>query len=209
MIKKRQHYIAQSYLRNFSPTKDYLYVFSFWQKRCSRNHIKNICKEDYFYGNDAIAQDFENNLSVIENKHKKLIDKILNNFSLDNLSDDEYLGLLVFMLFQAARTKTSKKNSRIIAKIIEQKNQNQDIVDFDMFQEMPRKINNGDYQFRRDFAITMHSAINSVEAITDLKPVLLVNISDRNFICGDAPIVIFNNIKFSNHSSDGDRKSVV
>ena len=60
-----------------------------------------------------------------------------------------------------------------------------------------------DLQFRRDFAITMHSAINSVEAITDLKPVLLVNISDRNFICGDAPIVIFNNIKFSNHSSDG------
>jgi hypothetical protein len=50
MLKRRQHYIAQCYLKNFSPTKKFLYVFPFQKKKSFLADIKNLCKEDFFMG---------------------------------------------------------------------------------------------------------------------------------------------------------------
>jgi hypothetical protein len=134
-----------------------------------------------------------------------LLDKILNNFSLNYLNEDEYIGLLVLILFQISRTRSSKRRSQILAKIIEKKKNGISIKDTDIFQDNPRKSNQKeDFRIRRAFGQTMHAAINSVEAIFDLTPVLLINISDRNFICSDSPVVFYNNIQFSAYSkSDG------
>jgi len=205
MQKKRQHYIAQSYLKNFSSDRKYLYVFPFQKKKSFISDIKYLCKEDFFYGSDVIAQNFEDNLSIIENEHKKLIDKILDNYSLNCLNEDEYVGLLVLILFQASRTRSSKRRSRILAKIIEKKKKTLNITDSDVFQDFPRKIDpTEDFRLRQAFGVTMHAAINSVEAILDLTPALLINISDRNFICSDSPVVFYNDVQFdTDFKSDG------
>lgn len=203
--KKRQHYIPQYYLKNFSNGGEYINVFLFKSRKSLKNNIKNLCKEDFFYGSDDKAIEFEQNLSLIERMHRNLLNKIIQNMNLDYLDYDEYVGLLTFILLQISRTRSAKKNSYYLANLINkgyrlnEKISSPNPSDIEAFKDLPRDlVNDINNQYRRAFGLTMLGAINSIEGIMDLKPTLLINISQKNYICGDSPVVLYNGIKFNN-----------
>lgn len=81
MKKIRQHFVPQRYLKNFSTMKnnsnkeECLYTYSFKTRETHINNIKNLCKENFFYGSDEKSQNLENNLSKFERRQAKIIQK--------------------------------------------------------------------------------------------------------------------------------------
>ena len=114
MKKKRQHFVPQRYLKNFSTLKNIsnkeecLYVYRFKKSECYISNVKDLCKEDFFYGDDERSQKFEDSLSIFEKRQARIIRKIIDNISIDVLNEDEYTEFILFLLLQDARTKRSK-----------------------------------------------------------------------------------------------------
>lgn len=194
-ITKRQHYISQRYLKNFSRSGDYLYIFPFSDGKYYSNQIKNLAKEYFYYGSDSTAIKFEQDLGKFERLHNSISKKIIKNYNLDSLNNEEKTLLRFFTLFQEARTKAGKKFSTYFANSLK-KDEGQDI---DIFQKIPRSITReiGD-QYRTTFGWMLQAPILSYEAISDLEIALIINTTDGNFICGDAPVVRFNQLKIFN-----------
>jgi hypothetical protein len=206
--KKRQHFVPQQYLKKFSTLKNIsnkeecLYVYPFKTRECYISNVKDLCKEDFFYGDDDKSQKFEDNLSKFEKRHSTIIQKIINNSSIDCLSDDEYIEFILFLLLQDTRTKRSKWEIREFTRIMVETVYKPRLK----LRRRPPHISDNfiddlDIQFTGDFALRMRSAICYVEGLRDLKVVLINNITDRNFYCSDHPVVRHNYIEFENSSS--------
>lgn len=195
MDKKRQHYIPQHFLKNFSLSDNRLYVFPLSNGRCYPSEINNIAKEDFFYGNDIPAIKFENNLSISESWHSEIIKKIIKNYSLNSLNNDDYLLLRTLILFQESRTKSAKIFSVIYSNFQTANGK----IDINHFKKLPRNVGKEmGHPYRTAFGLLMQAPILSHESISDLKMALLINITNKNFICGDAPTVRFNQLKIKN-----------
>ena len=72
--KKRQHYVPQFYLRNFSKDEHYIYIYNLKSGKIEEGPISRTCEKKYFYGKD---DEFENILERIETDHSKIIHNIL------------------------------------------------------------------------------------------------------------------------------------
>jgi hypothetical protein len=192
---KRQHYIPQRYLKNFSLSGDYLNVFPFSTGQYFSSEIKDIAKEDYYFGSDEAAITFERELGKFERQQNAVFKKIITNYSLNCLNNDEKILLRFFTLFQESRTKFSKKFSHYFANSL--KTTNNGNIDF--FQKIPRNVGREiNDEYRTAFGWTLKAPILCHESISDLKPLLIINTTNQNFICGDAPVVRFNQIKIFN-----------
>ena len=135
-VTKRQHYIPQQYLRNFSLSGDYLYVFTFSTGKYFSREIKDLAKEDYYFGSDKAAITFEHELSKFEQQQNALFKKIINNYRLNIMNNDEKILLRFFTLFQESRTKTSKKFSQCFANSLKTTEKGER----DVFQKVPRNV---------------------------------------------------------------------
>jgi len=192
---RRQHYIPQFYLKNFALTDNRLNVFSLVNEKCHSTAIKNIAKEDFYYGNDEAALKLESGLSKHEGKHSAILKKIIDNYNLNRLDNDDYTLLHVYTLFQEARSKSSKLFS-----IYFTNTQNADgKPDINTFKKSPRNFGKEmGHQYRTAFGRILQAPILSYEGISDLQPALIINTTDNNFICSDAPTVRFNQLKIEN-----------
>jgi len=194
-VTKRQHFIPQQYLRNFSLSGDHLYVFPFSNGKPYLNEIKNLAKEDFYFGSDSAAIKFEHELSKFEQQQNSLFKKIINNYRLNILNNEEKKLLRFFTLFQESRTKTSKKFSQYFANSLKTTKNGE----IDVFQKIPRNVGREiNDEYRTTFGWTLRAPILSHESISDLKSILIINTTNQNFICGDAPVVRFNQLKIFN-----------
>lgn len=192
---RRQHYIPQYFFRNFAISGDSLNVFHFSNGMSNSIKIENIAKEDFFYGADTPAFEFEQGLSKFESMHSAIIKKIINSYSLNYLNKDDNTLLRVFTLFQESRTKSSKMFSIYFTKSQTANGK----IDITIFKKIRR--NEGremGHPYRTAFGRIMQAPILSYESISDLKIALIINTTNNNFICGDAPTVRFNQLKIEN-----------
>jgi len=164
--------------------------------------VKDLCKEDFFYGEDDRSQKFEEDLIKLEKKHSKIIQKIIDTNSIDSLSEDEYIEFILFLLLQDARTKRSKWEIREFTRIMIENVYKPQLKLKGRPPNIPENfVDNLDIQFPGDFALRMWSAICYFDGLRDLKAVLINNITDRDFYCSDHPVVRHNYIEFENSSS--------
>ena len=195
MNKKRQHYIPQFFLKNFSLSGNHLYIFPFSNEKCYSSEIKNIAKEDFFYGNDIPAIKFENGLSISENWQSAIIKKIIDNYRINTLTNDDIKLLRALILLQESRTKSSKLFS-IYHSNFEMAN-GKTFINF--FKKPPRNVGKEmGHPYRTSFGQFMKAPIIVHESISDLKMALIINTTNINFICGDAPVVRFNQLNIKN-----------
>jgi len=200
---KKQHYVPQSYLKLFSQDGKHLWIYNLKSKDSFQAPIKNLCYKKYFYGKDL---EVENALSPVEQKQVEILRKLINTQDFANFGPEDFDHIRLFLLLQSNRTKDEKIISNKYTEIF--------ISNFvkplmKSREDLKRKgiteefIDSLEITFPTDHMLAMLVALTGVELIRDLEPILIINKSNKNFICSDAPVVLYNYIKIKNTSTTG------
>lgn len=189
--KKRQHYVPQFYLEYFSKDKNNIVVYSIKDKKIVTTNapIDRQCYENYIYSKDKKYEDI---LSAIECNASKVFEKILKTNKIPHKRNQDYLTLLIFVLYQHSRTQDAADQLNIVVdkmaktllkeKIKIEKPNGINIESLDkvrIFQSEPGLYNLG--------ISSMHIPI-----LMDLECKLVINNNPNEFITSDNPVVLCN-----------------
>ncbi|MDL2220308.1 DUF4238 domain-containing protein [Eubacteriales bacterium OttesenSCG-928-N14] len=100
MKRKRQHYVPQFYLGNFSDERSYVRILTVDGRLIPEASYKSQCYENYFYGQDGIV---EAELGMLESQAAPIIHRLVNSENI-GIADDEKNRLRQYMLYQYFRT---------------------------------------------------------------------------------------------------------
>lgn len=111
---KRQHYIPQFYLRNFSIDKENLWVFDRVTNKWRFQKIQNIAYENkiYFYQVEGSEESLEDIFTLIENLAKPIIDKLLEKKEINGW---EKADLAMFVASLSTRIPVSRRKTEKFA----------------------------------------------------------------------------------------------
>ncbi|EDP99388.1 DUF4238 domain-containing protein [Shewanella benthica] len=103
---KRQHYVPRLLLKRFADSKELIWVFDKWEKRVFKSSIKGVAAETYYYNFEVSGVEYslEDKLTEYESKASKIIDSIVDNNSLSNLTEEDKYSLSEFISIQYLRT---------------------------------------------------------------------------------------------------------
>lgn len=197
---KKQHYVPQSYLRFFSHNGKMVYAYILNLKKSFPVNIKKICQKDYFYCDDP---ELEQNLGKIEQKQARVIKKVINELKLPSIGTSDLYYLHMFILLQCSRTKESEEladsliNTFFDTHLKPLMKESTDLIDKGI---KPELIDSLKIKLERPHLRWMFTAMSGVDYISDLKMVLILNRTDRNFITSDVPCCLYNYIKSNHHS---------
>lgn len=105
---KRQHYVPRFYLQGFSVQgkQHHLYCFDKLKLRTSKQNIKNMGCENYFYDtSEDVVQQTEKNLSYLESLWKPTCAKLVSTRDVSRLTFDERKLMAYFVATQLVRTR--------------------------------------------------------------------------------------------------------
>lgn len=193
---KKQHYVPRHYLKGFSQDGKSLNRYDLEAKESSQKGIEKLCQESYFYGKDP---EIEKALKELENKQAPILRKLLDTQNIETLNTDEFGYILLFILIQYTRTKYAKKMANkyvdnYVSEIIKPLMKSSEKLRSKGITE--EFINDLKITIPNDYIMGMFYALMGRELISDLKPFLIINKSNRHFICSDAPIALYNSIKY-------------
>lgn len=193
---KKQHYIPQFYLKNFSEDKIRINVYHSKSGDSFLSPIDSTCQGKYFYGKDV---EFEKELSNIEHDQAIVIKKIVDTQSVTDLSEKEFFTLLTFFTLQLTRTKDAKKLADNISSLL---SENLLIPMMNARAESYGKssgyFDSISIENPELYKLIMGNALVSTWGITDLKPILILNKTENPFISCDSPVVKNNYFQIKN-----------
>lgn len=191
---KRQHYVPQSYLKHFA-IDDSIQAYNLMSKRIHSMNCREVCSRDYFYSH---MQEGERAFSQMESEGNRIITDIINENSLSKLATQDYCILLYFLAFQYSRTLRGKQEAEqyyngfsnyILRSFIEmnQENFEKEGVEKDFLEKCRVAVNGPIHAFAMKSIMERGPFL-----IRDLKPVIFLNKTGRDFIISDNPIVLYN-----------------
>lgn len=192
---KKQHYVPQFYLRQFSHDGKKVYVYNLSHKKAFLVKINNICQEGFFYCDDS---ELEKSLGKIEVKQARVIAEVIRKSNVSSIKTKDNFYLLLFILMQYSRTKKSKEHADDCINAIFDTHlkplmkESNDLIDKGI---RPEFIDSLKLEVERPHLIGMYPAMLGVDLIRDLGMVLIHNLTDLNFITSDAPCCLYNYIK--------------
>lgn len=202
---KKQHFVPQHYLKGFSQDEESLYRYNLKTKESSQKSIKNSCQSSYFYGEED-----EKVLHKIENEQAPVLHKLIETQNLKILTSDDFYYLRLFLLLQYTRTKESKKLAnkmfeKIASKFLKPMLKSMLKSDEELKKKRYTKeyVDSCEIRCPEFYKLGMNAASDGVDAISDLEPILIINKTDKNFICSDAPVVLYNYKKMKNRRTTG------
>jgi hypothetical protein len=185
---KKQHYVPQFYLRNFSKDGKQIFVYHLASQVCNLSPIVSTCQEKYFYDVDP---EFEKMLNQIESRQAPVIKKIIDLQNLETLSANELYDLMAFFVIQDTRTKDArmlvdKHVELFVSKYIKPMMK----ADQELKKKYtPEYIDSLKITMPNFYKFTFGVALSSIEALSDLLPVLIVNKTFKPFISSDSPVI--------------------
>lgn len=196
---KNQHFIPQYYFRNFSKDDNTICLFNLNNERFVQDApIRGQCSENYFYGQDPSLEMIFSNL---ESEAQKKIMKIINQGTINSLSDEEKQHLKSHILFQRGRTKLMYEIELDLA------NRLLDTLKPSIYQEAVESGKDISWEAIEGTKITSKGwnslAISMLGGLLlfDLNMVLLINKTKADFIFSDNPVILHNS--FFNYSING------
>lgn len=110
-IPKKQHYVPQFLLRNFSKNKNRIYVFDKKLNRSFPSNVKDVGHENNFYEEQLLGygNETEFKLSELETVVAPVIEKTLSEGSIKNLEEWEHKFLCLFSTVQMIRTNDTRE----------------------------------------------------------------------------------------------------
>lgn len=189
--KKRQHFVSQFLLRNFSSeaNKKTIHLFNKDSGKSFTNApIKSQAQESYFYGVDPT---FEEYLSIYEGKSSEVIKDIIASGLLPKRAEKANSFLLHFVMMYAFRTKASVFNTeeRINSSFRKIAKYDKDLSQIDF---STHRI-----QHPEPAAFNLAYNIDNWVITGDLNLILLQNQTTTGFILSDNPFVQFNPLHLS------------
>lgn len=197
--KKKQHYVPQFYLKNFSEDKLRINAYLIKSREAKKQSIRKICYEDYFYSKNP---NVELLLSHLENKQSQVIKKIINKEEVETLTIEEALHLFTFISIMRSRNLNYKlKMEKMINLLYE--------IYMSTYPKEKLKENGLEEGFYKKFKLkwdgmqtyTLLQGIISRSLLTDLDLILFINKTNKEFIISDNPIIFYNRAFFSDNEN--------
>lgn len=187
-LKKKQHFVPQFYMRNFSPDGKSFSLYIIKEGRViSRSDFANQCCDEYYYGKDL---EWENTLAKMESRWSICIKKAIQN---ENLSNDEIDALKEFIVYQLIRTRGQNNQLKIEGRddVLHRSCSNLDML---MYKEHPIVINEAIKVIdEMNHPAEWLNYIKTKARIVDDLSILVVNYDTPNaLISSDNPVIIFN-----------------
>lgn len=185
---RKQHYVPQFYLRNFSQDQKQIAVYHLDSRKSFLSPISSTCQDKYFYDKDPAFEEF---LSKFEPRQAVVIKKIIDSQSVEGLTSDDLYGLYSFIMLQFTRTKD--------AKIL-----TENYVDL-FVSEFIKPLMKADNELKKAYSQgyidslkitipifykwTLGHALSNVDGISDLRIYLVVNKTKKSLISSDSPVI--------------------
>lgn len=208
--RKKQHYVPQLYMRGFTEDERLPSYQLDNQNEFPPTTIRNLCYEDYFYGDEGDAEDA---ISRLEDRFASVLRSIRDEESLDALeSSEDGMYFLIFLTYTHTRTKTAKMESRelttdMVRVLLEANEGIMDGEDEEMRRRVLGEIREGDLWVEHTSAFPMQElvAMYGPCLIGDLAGVLLKDFTGRQFIFADHPVALDNpmSTEYLKHASIG------
>lgn len=195
--RKKQHYVPQLYMRGFTENEELPSYQLEHHREFPSTPIRNLCYEDYFYGDEG---DAEVALSKLEDRFASVLRSIRSEETLDALeSPEEEMYFLIFLSYTHERTKTAKRESReltteMVRVLLEANEGAMEGKNEEMRRRALEQIRDGDLKVEHTSAFPMQElmALYGPLLIGDLVGTLLKDISGRQFIFSDHPVALDN-----------------
>ncbi|AGB37785.1 DUF4238 domain-containing protein [Natronococcus occultus] len=191
--RKNQHYVPQHYLRAWA-TNEQLEVFHLDSEGIFSEGTSAVCSRDYFYGNPPIV---ETELAGLEGYQARPINRIREGDNLTDLTGQTLKLLYSFVTTQRSRTKATKETIRSGDPFLREavkadldSNQYNDSIEWtsDLTEE-EKEDTLVDASLLGTHQYIISLGVFGYISISDLKPVMLYNVTDQDFIISDAPTV--------------------
>ena len=197
MEYKKQHYVSQFYLKNFTREDNKFTLLNVNKKKVIPSvHYKDQCYENYYYGKDKV---WEKILSKLEDKWAGIFNKI-NKSMLYFPSDEEILEIKKFAIFQRYKTPSNVDNIKKI-----KWGYGRSIIDMVAIREKinitPNMLNILEKNFHESHSQNIpKEALEMAErllySIDDLQ-VCIINYETKNkLISSDNPIIFYNSFHY-------------
>lgn len=182
---KKQHYVPQFYLKNFSghPEKKFINIFHIAsEKHIPSAKIQDQAQKDYFYSNELI---FEKALSDIESLVAGLIQEIFQKKDVPRYLSPEHHALLAFSIFQHYRTLYAADSiDEHVDKLIK--------IFFRDHPEFGNQLDSFNIRMTEPARFVLSVAASIIPLAYDLRMKLLINETSEGFIASDNPCVMIN-----------------
>ena len=182
------HYVPQFYFRLFSEdSKRICFLDKSNSKVMCGVKIDSQCAEANFYGSEGIEQ----SISKLENQARQILVELIQLAKYEansELTSRAHMMLLQFILFQRARTLGSYNNRRdAMGKTVLELA----CGDMDKFASIVQNVEVAPDQLRI-ILNCIKSALTQYRYVLDLDLVVLRNVTQRDFIFSDSPVVFHN-----------------
>lgn len=191
-VTKRQHYVPQMILRNFSgndATTSLIVLSS--GKRVAEAALNRQCYADYFYGEDQVV---ERTFAREEAKISSIL-RDLSRESLEALGDDDIRALIFFVHYQHARTRAAAES---LSNFLEAftKNMLRGTATLNNDSELAEAVDAVRIRFTAQNE-RIWQAAKTTPLLYDLDIRFLVTSRAQGFVIGDHPVVAYN--QFAEH----------
>ena len=193
--RKKQHYVPQFYLRNFSDAdraRVGLYNIG-GDFIASGAAIRNQSYRNYYYGKDGKVKSL---LGLIEAKASQIIGEIIRTGRPPRRYSEDHIMLLQFIVLQDSRTVHAAAHLDEMAGKLAKSVLRRSIKD----QELLSHLDDVEITLTDPVSEAIRPALISAPHIYDLKPKLLSNESNCPFITSDHPVVRHNDLFISSQS---------
>jgi hypothetical protein len=186
--KKKNHYVPQFYLRNFSLDKKSIGMYHLpSRKHIQTASIANVACRDYLYGKTKEIEDW---FTKQENRWSTIVRKIITEVEI-SLSDKDYMLFLLFVFLSDTRAAQFEDEDKVVtdaivksAAYLYKQNRGTEITQ--------SKIEELIAPNTPAVAYTFSSAAKAVSLLKTFRPLLIVNQTGRQFITSDCPVVKYN-----------------
>nr|WP_321269617.1 DUF4238 domain-containing protein [uncultured Tolumonas sp.] len=202
-IPKKQHYVPQFILRNFTVgKKKKIYVFDTKTQNTFTSHVREIGHENDFYNHPINGNQIEFDLGTLETQVAPLISGILEQGSINHLSDTDFYQISYFTIIQMMRVNALRESISNISEILVNRLKNETLVPGSqaelLFKDAESK---NEKLLSLDFIKTI--PLQLMPNMLDKHLSLLKAPKGKHFYISDNPVVKYNNLYQSRNDSVG------
>ncbi len=189
-----QHYVPQFYFRGFSSDDRSVCVLNrSTGKTIPVASIKGQASKKYFYGDAAV----EKRLQQVDGAFSGVVRRFRECAAFDEFSGEDYYTLLQNIMLQKSRTMSARTRSKAMQDHLLQLHleigvHTDESLDDETRQAFLNFAREAEADPRQYQTLEMSIALDRVDSLLDLRPVVLENRTNRPFIFGDAPVVFSN-----------------
>lgn len=194
---KKQHYVPQFYLRNFSDNGKTIIQYILDKKiYLPISAIKSVAYQEYLYGKE---QNIESMFSMNEAEWKRIISTIITDQEV-RLTEQDFVTFALFITLSIHRTARSSEESAALVNV-----QGLAFLEagIDAGEIPQRNLTGYHVETEVPVALALAEALPIIGALIGLGCLCIINDSGIGFITSDSPVVKYNQLYTSRNFQSG------